>query len=114
MTAPTINIYDEDGEPIALPARWEICHRCEGNGTHVNPAVDGWDPTDWDANDEDFRENYFAGVYDIRCDQCAGSGKVQVPDPARLTPAQQEAWEAWQRDEAEYHAIVAMERRMGA
>lgn len=69
---------------VTLPSRWEICPRCNGNGTHVNPNIDGHGMTadefygpDWD---DDEREGYFSGRYDVRCENDCHDGKVVVPD----------------------------------
>lgn len=114
---PITTVWDEKTkQEVALPTKWEICDNCRGNGTHVNPSIDGHgistDDECW--QDDDFREGYFSGRYDVRCDNCNGSGKVQVPDEARCTPEQLEAvHQAW-RERAEYEAECAAERRMGA
>lgn len=62
-----------DGELTNLPA-WMICPDCDGEGTHVNDALST--PSSEMMEDEDFREGYFAGNYDVRCERCDGSGKV--------------------------------------
>jgi len=46
MAKPTtvrFTVEDDDGEEHVheLPARWEVCGRCDGEGAHVNPSVDG-------------------------------------------------------------------------
>lgn len=76
-----------DVETLVLPAKWQICSRCNGNGTHVNPSIDGhgitseeWE-NDWDPEE---REGYFRGDYDIRCDAGCCDGKVLEIDYERL------------------------------
>lgn len=50
-----------------------VCPRCRGEGTIVNPEIDGNGLTSSDFDeDPDFRENYFSGVYDISCPCCNG------------------------------------------
>ena len=74
--------------------KWMICPICDGDGTHVNPAIDAHGLTAEDfAEDPDFMEDYFSGMYDVRCKNCKGSGKV-------LT-AEQEEREAAREDELE-------------
>lgn len=54
--------------------RWAICPTCEGNGTHVNPAIDGHGITAEEMYElgDDFREDYMRGVYDVSCEECKG------------------------------------------
>ncbi len=75
---------NDEGEECEgeLPARFEVCHRCEGRGNHVNPSIDGNGITsseraEWD---EDDRETYLAGGYDVTCEACAGRNVVLVVD----------------------------------
>jgi hypothetical protein len=76
---------DEDGEPHKgfVPAHYEVCGRCRGTGKHSNPAIDGNGITqsefaEWD--DED-REGYFNGQYDITCSVCIGERVVaELPE----------------------------------
>jgi hypothetical protein len=58
--------------------RYAVCPRCEGRGSHVNPAVDGNGITaeEMDELGEDFREDYLSGVYDVRCEECGGNRVV--------------------------------------
>ena len=36
-----IESYDEFGAEVQLPSKKEICPQCHGEGTHVNPSIDG-------------------------------------------------------------------------
>ena len=82
----TIEFTDEndEGEEVEceLPAKNEVCGRCEGTGTHVNPAIDGNGLTasDLEEWDEDDIENYMTGVYDVPCEECRGRNVVLVVD----------------------------------
>lgn len=112
---PITTIYDDEGVETLLPTKWEICDNCRGNGTHVNPAIDGNGLSRDDPDlDEDFWDGYWTGRYDIKCDNCQGSGKVQVVDRERVTPEQLTQLEEAYRDRADYEAECAAERRMGA
>ena len=75
-------LLDDDGEErdLAFPGRWEICDRCRGNGTHDHPAFSNGLTSEDFEEDPDFREEYLAGRYDVRCEECGGEGKVAVPD----------------------------------
>ena len=75
-----------DEETVTIvPSKVEVCDRCNGEGKHTNPTIDGNGITasemDEYCHDEpDFRENYFAGVYDITCEECKGLRVVRVID----------------------------------
>lgn len=71
---------DEENE-ISLKARYEVCPRCEGKGTHVNPSIDGHGISAQEfAEDPQFKEDYFNGVYDVPCYDCKGLRVVPVVD----------------------------------
>jgi len=82
---PTLlgEMIDAEDE-MELPAHWEICHRCRGEGSHTNPSIDGhgisaeeWNGPDWD---EDEKETYLSGGYDVACEAGCIGGKVLVVD----------------------------------
>ncbi len=103
-------------EFLQMPAKRVVCPVCDGEGTHVNPSIDGNGITADEMQElgDDFREDYMRGVYDVRCEQCNGERVVLVPDESRISPKTLEAiWryqEQCRRDDAE----EAAERRMGA
>lgn len=72
---------DDDYEPTwhgAAKDAWLICTVCDGDGTTVNPAIDGNGLSAEDFHeDPDFAEDYMSGVYDISCRACGGSGKLK-------------------------------------
>lgn len=109
-------IYDENDNEISLPTRTIVCPRCGGRGAQVNPAVDGngLSQDDMDELGEDFREDYFRGVYDIVCIECGGRNVVEEVDEDRLDPATKKIYEEYMQAEYEYNAMVEGERRMGA
>jgi hypothetical protein len=54
-----------------------ICPACSGEGTCVNPNIDGNGLSADDFHDDpDFAEAYMEGVYDVRCAACDGGGKI--------------------------------------
>jgi len=87
----TFTMVGSDGGEleISLPAKFVVCPRCAGSGTHVNPAIDGngLSREDFDA-DPDFEEGYLRGDYDIRCEQCKGERVLSQVDRPRLTALQ--------------------------
>ncbi len=75
---------------IDLPAKRIICPTCDGKGSHVNRAIDGHGLGAEDFDDPDFAESYFAGHYDVRCEECDGEKIILEIDWDRLTPKMQE------------------------
>jgi hypothetical protein len=98
---------------IWLPSKFVVCPRCEGEGKHVNPNVDGNGISAEEfAEDPDFAESYFSGVYDVRCEECHGERVVSAVDVDKLTRFEKLIYEDWARAEASYRAELAYERRL--
>ena len=76
-----IEEYPENGgEPIQHKCKFEVCPHCEGRGTHVNRAVDGNGISAQEfADDPEFADAYFSGMYDVMCDTCNGKRVIAVP-----------------------------------
>lgn len=112
--ASTMHFYaDLGGKEQIIKAVYEVCGTCAGKGTHVNPAIDadhGLSQEDFDQ-DPGFREDYFAGRYDVTCVECGGNRVVPAPQG---TPEQMKLIEEAIQDDANYRAECAAERRMGA
>lgn len=80
--------YDsEEGEEIehSFPAKNEVCSRCEGHGSHLNPSIGSHAYTLEEFNesfDDEGREEYFkrGGIYDVQCEECKGKNVVLVAD----------------------------------
>lgn len=94
-----------------------VCPRCDGEGRHTNPAIDGngitqSDREDW--ADDDFMEDYMAGHYDVRCEECEGRNVVDAVDALRTPHEVIVDWEGFLASYHESEMIYAMERRMGA
>jgi hypothetical protein len=123
-TSIRITVEDEEtGEETTheLPARFEVCGRCEGHGTHLNPSIGNHAYTREEFeeafDDEESRENYFkrGGIYDVSCEECGGQRVIPELDYDALTPAQKEiADEYYDRleQEARWDAEDRMTRRM--
>lgn len=104
----------EDGTEIEtfIPCRYEVCDRCRGSGTIVNPAIDGHGISQEEFDeDPDFEEGYFSGRYDIVCPDCQGKRVVSVPDESRADPAVLKAYHDDKRAEADYERECEAERR---
>lgn len=117
--------WHHDETEHTLPACWEICDRCKGEGRHTNPSIDGngitedeWNGPDWD---DESREMYLSGGYDVTCEAGCSGGRVLVPDEeaCRHEPLKTllERYEAQQdaraRSEAEDRAIRRYEMMGG-
>lgn len=111
--------YTDDDDEIVheLPATFEVCPRCRGAGSHVNPAIDGhgitmdeWE-NEWSPDEQD---TYLSGGYDVTCYECKGLRVVKVVDEAACDPQLLKAYHRHLREEAEYQRMCEMERRYGA
>ena len=98
------------------PMKWVICSHCNGNAKVEHPAFsNGITSSEWAEWDQDERESYFAGHYDVRCEPCGATGKVEVPDVSRMTFAQKREYVRELRIEREDAADRrAMDREMAA
>ena len=115
MRRGELTIEDDDGLELRVPSRWEICPRCEGDGTHGNPSIDGNGITaeEWDRDwDEESRDAYMSGAYDVSCEECKGSGKVQTPDLERCTPNVEKLLKERELSESEARAELMYWRKM--
>jgi hypothetical protein len=107
---PKFIVFDDDSNEVELPTKNAMCERCDGTGVHDHPAfANGITRDDFDE-DEDFRESYFKGHYDVPCSICEGHKVVQIPDTDRLTPDQKRWLENHYIGQAELNA----ERRLRA
>lgn len=122
----TIRLYDEatgDETEHELPAKYEVCGRCEGHGTHLNPSIGEHAYTAEEFaeafHDDDQREQYFrrGGIYDVTCDGCSGKRVVLVVDeracktglPRELLKRYRHQEQERQRSNAEDRATMWME-----
>lgn len=109
-------LYCDDGSELELPTKWEVCDHCQGRGTtcrHVECDGGGFTASEWAEQDEDFREDYLAGVYDRTCDGCNGRTTVKVVDWDRLSPDDAKAYMQQLEADAYCRAEERAERRMG-
>lgn len=111
---PTIPYTVDKGEgdepvTVELPAHWEICDRCDGDGKS-SAHLGSFTREDFDE-DPDFMEDYMDGQYDITCEACKGSGKVLEIDEERCTTDEQKAALQRMQEEAEYRRESFRERK---
>ena len=103
-----------DAATLTVPAKREVCPRCNGEGVHDHPAFsNGVSPEMWD-DDPDFREDYLSGVHDVTCSECKGKRVVDEPDWDRMTERQQELANTHYQALDDCAAEAAAERRVGA
>jgi len=95
-----------------LPAKWEICSNCEGEGKHSQHlgAITESERADW--SDEEL-SSYFAGHYDITCECCKGSGKVLVLDLDALDADERKDVQDQLKENEDYARAREAEIRMG-
>lgn len=100
--------FSNTEETITVPAKYEICDRCDGKGSYVNPAIDGngLSREDFDEQGPEFFEDYMSGLYDIRCEECNGLRVVLVPDKQKMFLEELRKWE-----EAEEERYLARRER---
>lgn len=96
---------------VEIPQKWVICDRCDGNGKHDHPAFSNGISQEQFDEDPDFRDDYFAGHYDVRCEECHGSGKVLADDLSGLSDEVIAALEDAEEEEAYNDRVRAAEMR---
>lgn len=113
----TVTCFNGDGtRDLLLPGKYRVCPRCDGEGKHVNPAIDanGISPQEFDE-DPDFREAYFSGAYDIKCEECKGERVLPEVIFDRLPKALLKrvrdtlnAQESYRQENEHYRRLAAM------
>jgi hypothetical protein len=109
---------EETGDEVTaeVPHKNEVCGRCEGHGTHLNPNIGGHAYTMEEFNesfDDEEREEYFkrGGRYDVTCEACGGNKVVAVPTEEGATPEQKAHIKAWEESEERSARYDAEDRR---
>lgn len=109
----------------SFPSKNEVCHRCEGYGTHLNPSIGehAYTPEEFDQEfDDEGKEEYFrhGGIYDVQCETCKGEKVLPVVDEEHLSPEDKKLfgeYREWKEEQdafdADYEAECRMERLMG-
>lgn len=87
------NPETNEGDPDLLVKQgkttYEVCPVCNGLGKTVNPNIDAHGLTAEDfREDQDFKEEYFSGLYDVPCGACKGK---RVLTKERLQELEQNA-----------------------
>lgn len=108
-----ITFYDDDDNELQITTAKEVCPTCRGEGTHVNPSIDGNGITadEWNYEwGEEEKEMYLSGGYDVVCNHCGGKNVIDVPDE---THPNYPAYYAYMEAEWEMQAEMEAERRAG-
>lgn len=81
-------ITGDRSETVQVPAKYSVCHSCEGTGRRLTPSLRGAiteeDRQEWD---EDAWAEYLKGghgIYGVECETCAGKRVVLVMDEERI------------------------------
>ena len=106
-----ISFYSNDMEAtISIPAEWEICDGCQGEGARALGGL-AIHADEWSEWDQDEREDYADGFYDTMCGGCSGTGKMLIP--IQNDSEGYKLWEDIQRAAYESRATELAERAMG-
>ena len=112
-----VTVFTDEGDELELdlPAKFALCPRCRGAGSHVNPAIDGNGLTreDLDEAGPEFFEDYMAGVYDVACHRCKGEKVIKELDRDRADPDDLALYDKTMKELADLEAEEAAERRFG-
>lgn len=112
-----VEMVESDGTErvVDLPAKWEICGVCQGQGKS-SAHLGAFTQSEWVEQDEDFKQDYMDGAYDRPCDSCKGSGKLLVPDETMCITEDHKLVLEWlhnrARDDAEERSILRAEARL--
>lgn len=109
MKTPFLCIGDEE---IELPFKWQTCSSCNGHGKS-SAYLGAYTQSEMDEQGHEFFEDYMAGRYDRPCEHCEG-GKIKVADLSQMTKEYRKLYREQCREDREYEALCAAERRMGA
>lgn len=108
---------------LKLPAKFEVCGRCEGHGKHLHPDIGevAFSAEEFaEEFDPEEQVEYFrrGGRYDVICHDCGGKRVVAVLDRDQMTkPAHLKLLKRIDDKnaaDASFERECAAERRMGA
>lgn len=108
----------EDGEECVhdFPAAYVVCATCCGEGSHVNRNIDGNGITssEWAEWDDEEKDHYMRGDYDVPCEECHGQRVTLEIDESVFTAEDRRVFELYeerQQSEAESRACERAEQR---
>ena len=96
----------------SMPSDIVVCPRCNGRGRHVNPSIDGdgFTGEEWAEMDEDFKESYWNGHFDVVCSVCNGLRITAKIATDRLNSEQWELLYEQERNEADMADMIATQK----
>ena len=111
----SITVEDDDGVEHTLPTTWVVCPTCGGNGKYVNPSIDahGITADEWSNWDDEDREAYHSGGYDVTCEECNGRTTVLAVDEDNCPKKLLDLYRGQQESLADMYAEEDAERRFG-
>jgi hypothetical protein len=108
---------NEDGDEVShvFPICNEVCSRCEGFGSHLNPSIGNHAYSMeefYDSFDNEDIEEYFTrgGKFDVQCQECHGNKVVPVVDESKLTAEQKKLYEQYCQHEEDMARMDAEDR----
>jgi len=107
----TMIYIGEDYKEVELASKKIVCPRCKGEGTHVNPLIDGDGLTHEDMSDIGFARSYLRGTYDVNCHECKGLRVLDVVDEELLSKDEKIGYERVLREEHESEMEAYYESR---
>ena len=96
----------------SMPSDIVVCPRCNGRGRHVNPSIDGdgFTGEEWAEMDEDFKESYRNGYFDVICSVCNGLRITAKIATERLNAEQWELLYEQERNDADMADMIATQK----
>ncbi len=116
----SICIGDDEEMQVTFPMKFVVCDVCDGKGTHVNPSIDahGITEDEFSSWDNEEREMYMSGAYDITCATCKGDRVLPTINEDAVTDKTMlenlKLYEKQKSVDAYYASIERQERMMGA
>jgi hypothetical protein len=111
---------NEEGEEITheLPSKKQVCSKCHGEGTHLNPSIGehAYSAEEFEREfDDEEREEYFTrgGMYDVQCIKCNGRNVEEVVDEERCDKELLKRYYAKLADDDEYEQMCRSEIEYG-
>ena len=108
-------VDDAEGEgqvELVLPAKYEVCWRCEGKGVH-DCWEGGMTGDEMAEQGPDFFDDYMSGMYDTQCSDCKGQRVLLTVSRDECRAEDLVLYERHLEQEAAYQAEIEAERRFG-
>jgi predicted methyltransferase len=98
---------------VKVKSKRVVCPSCEGEGTELRGGLKGLAISEEALQDDDFREAYFGGGYDVACSHCEGKRVVDAVDEEALSKKMFARWEKALIEKQRFEAEVRAERAGG-